>query len=505
MSDMAEAIRLLIQEKGYSEDSVKQTIERALKAAYKKTYGTDENAVVKFEDDLSDVAIYSRKIVVDGVYDPVAEIELEEAKQYSEDLEEGDEIDILEDPKLFARSAVTTGKQTAHQGLNETFRDSLYNEYKDKIGEVIIGYYQREKNGNIFVDLGNSGRVEGFLPLKYQSKLEFYEKDDRIKSLIVDIKKNNSGIQLVLSRSDPKLVTNILEKEVPEIADGTIEIRKAVREAGYRTKIAVYSKLEGVDPVGACVGPKGTRIQNVIREISNEKIDVLRYDPDPTEFIKNALSPALVERVIILDNDKLQALAIVQDQQFSLAIGRSGMNVRLANRLSGWNIDVKTVEQAQEMDLSEINTVQSARNLFSDEILESSDEYDEITTVSELPGIDSKIASLIKSAGFDDINDFVTAYDEKSLVVEGADEKSLEEVYKLINENVEFVDETEGEENTLQNSDEAKNSRTDEQNEDSSADIEEEYFCPECGAKITLDMTHCPKCGVEFEFEEDEE
>ena len=177
MSEMAEAIRALISEKGYSEDSVKQTIEKALKAAYKRTYGDDENAIVKFNDDMSDVAIYSRKVVVDGVYDPVKEIELEDARKLAGDeVEEGDEIDILEDPKTFDRSAVTVGKQTAHQGLNETYKTSLMNEYKDKVGEMIIGYHQRERNGNIFVDLGNAGRIEGFLPTKFQSKLEVYEK-----------------------------------------------------------------------------------------------------------------------------------------------------------------------------------------------------------------------------------------------------------------------------------------------------------------------------------------
>ena len=391
MSEMAEAIRQLISEKGYSEDSVRQTIERALKAAYKRTYGTDENAIVKFNDDMSDVSIYSRKVIIDGVYDPVKEIELEEARKLAGDsVEEGDEIDILEDPKSFDRSAVATGKQTAHQGLNETYKNSLMNDYRDKIGEIIIGYYQREKNGNIYLDLGNAGKVEGVLPVKYQSKLEVYEKNDRIKALIVDVKPTNSGIQLVLSRSDPKLVSSILEKEVPEIADGTVEIQKIVRDAGYRTKIAVYSKREEVDPVGACVGLKGVRIQNVIRELLNEKIDVLRWDSNPAEFIKNALSPAQVERVVIMDAEKRQALAIVEDSQFSLAIGKQGQNVRLANRLCDWNIDVKTVEQAEDIDFSNVNTVQTARNLFNDE------QVDEITTVAELPGVNSEVAELLK-------------------------------------------------------------------------------------------------------------
>jgi len=491
MSEMAEAIRQLIQEKGYSEDSVRLTIEKALKAAYKRTYGTDENAIVKFNDDMSDVAIYSRKTVIDGVYDPVKEIELEEAKQLAGDeVEEGDEIDILEDPKAFNRSAVSTGKQTAHQGLNETYKDSLYNDYKDKVGEIIIGYYQRERNGNIYLDLGNAGRLEGVLPAKFQSKLEVYEANDRIKALIVDIKKTNSGIQLVLSRSDPKLVCQILEKEVPEIADGTVEIVKSVRDAGYRTKIAVTTKRDEVDPVGACVGLKGVRIQNVIRELSNEKIDVLPFADDPAEFIKNALSPAQVERVVIMDAEKRQALAIVEESQFSLAIGRQGQNVRLANRLCDWNIDVKTIEQAQDIDFSSVNTVANARSLFNDE-----ESYDEITTVAELPGVDAEVAALLKANGIEQIQDFVDAYEADSINIENVTKEQLDAINNLINENVEFVEDEEPAEEQAQ-------PQTEETTEETA---EEEYFCPECGAKITLDMTQCPNCGVEFEFAEDEE
>lgn len=498
MSEMAEAIRQLIQEKGYSEDSVRLTIEKALKAAYKRTYGTDENAIVKFNDDMSDVAIYSRKTVLDGIWDPVVEIELEDAKKLAgDDVEVGDEIDILEDPKTFKFSAISTGKQTAHQGLNETYKDSLYNDYKDKVGEIIIGYYQREHNGNIYVDLGNAGKIEGILPVKYQSKLEFYEKNDRIKALIVDVKKTNSGIQLVLSRSDPKLVSSILEKEVPELSDGTVEIVKIVRDAGYRTKIAVTTKREEVDPVGACVGLKGVRIQNVIRELLNEKIDVLRYDDDPAEFIKNALSPAQVEKVVIMDADKRQALAIVEDSQLSLAIGRQGQNVRLANRLCDWNIDVKTVEQAKDIDFSAISTVAAnARNLFKD----SEEDYDEINTIAELPSVDKNVAKVLADNGFAEIQDFVTAYDNKSINIEGVTQEQLDSVKKLIDENVEFVEDDDSE--TLPPE---ETQETETQEETETAQEEEEYYCPECGSKITLDMTHCPNCGIEFEFKEDEE
>lgn len=489
MSEMAEAIRELIETKGFSENSVRQTIENAIKAAYKRTFGTADNCIVKFADDMSDVTVYSRKTIVDGVYDPVIEMELEEARELSSECEEGDEIDIQIDPHTFDRSAVSTGKQAAHQGLSESFKDNLYSEYKDKVGEIIIGYYQREHNGNIYVDLG---KVEGVLPTKYQSPRERYEKNDRIKALIVDLKRTNSGLQLVLSRSDPNFVRSIVELEVPEIYDKTVEIYKIVREAGYRTKIAVLSNKEDVDPVGACVGLKGVRIQNVIRELEGEKIDILRYDPEPTQFIKNALSPAEVSNVYILDEEKKQALAVVPDSQFSLAIGKQGQNVRLANRLCDWNIDVKTEEQAEEMDLSEISSVRkTAANLFNENESASSEDYEEVAAISDLPDIDTRVAGILKDAGYDDIEKFVSAYEDGSIKsVEGLTEEDLEAVNKIIHANVEFVEE--GEE-----------SESSENTEETAA--EEEYFCPECGAKITLDMTQCPKCGTEFEFAEDEE
>ena len=488
MSEMAEAIRALVDEKGYSEEAVKQTIENALKAAYKRTYGNSDNAIVKFAEDLSDVSIYSRKTVVDGVYDPVTEIELEDAKKLSDDVELGDEIDILEDPKSFDRSAVSTGKQTAHQGLNETIKDSLYNQYKDKVGELINGYYQRERNGNIYVDLGNAGRIEGVLPVKYQSPRETYEQGDRIKAIIADLKKTSSGLQIVLSRSDPRLVEITMEMEIPEIADGTVKIEKCVRDAGYRTKMAVSTHREEIDPVGACVGAKGVRIQNVIREILGEKIDVLRYDPNPVEFIKNALSPAQVSRVVILDEEKRQALAIVDDSQFSLAIGKQGQNVRLANRLCDWSIDVKTEEQCEGIDLSEKATTQAALNLFNDEQVES----EEVSTVAELEGVTERVAEILKSNGIEDIVQFIEAYNNGSVQkIDGLTADEVEAVYNIIKETVDIVEEDSG------------NSAEVPAEEESAA--EEKYYCPECGAEITLDMTHCPKCGVEFEFTEDEE
>lgn len=484
MSEMAEAIRALVDEKGYSEEAVKQTIENALKAAYKRTYGNSDNAIVKFAEDLSDVSIYSRKTVVDGVYDPVTEIELEDAKKLSDDVELGDEIDILEDPKSFDRSAVSTGKQTAHQGLNDTIKNTLYNQYKDKVGEMIKGYYQRERNGNIYVDLGNAGRIEGVLPVKYQSPRETYEQGDVIKAIIADLKTTSNGLQIFLSRADPRLIEITMEMEVPEIADGTVKIEKCVRDAGYRTKMAVSAAREEIDPVGACVGAKGVRIQNVIREILGEKIDVLRYDPNPAEFIKNALSPAQVSRVVILDEEKRQALAIVEDSQFSLAIGKQGQNVRLANRLCDWSIDVKTEEQCEGMDFSEKATTKAALDLFNDA---AETESEEVSTVAELDGVTERVAEILKANGIEDIVQFIEAYNNESVQkIDSLTKEEVEAVYNIIKETVDIVEEESG--------------------ESAEEPVEEEkYYCPECGAEITLDMVRCPKCGVEFEFTEDEE
>ncbi|MDR0495884.1 MAG: transcription termination factor NusA, partial [Treponema sp.] len=349
--DMSEAIRQLSQERGLSEELIFKTIEDMLLAAYRKRFGTDENAVVRFEDE-GLVSILSQKKVVehDDVYNPVDEIDLFEARELNPEAEVGDEILVVIDAaREFNRQSIQLAKQTAHQSIREIQKDSLYSEYKDKVGEIIIGYYQRERNGTIYVDLG---KIEGILPKKYQSSREIYHVNDRIKALIREVNKSSSGLQVVLSRTDPDFVRAIFELEVPEVYDKTVEIHKIVREAGYRTKLAVYSNRDDVDPVGACVGLKGVRIQAVIKELEGEKIDILKYDPDPKRFIKNALSPADVREVIILSEKSKKALAVVSDSLLSLAIGKQGLNVRLANKLTDWMIDVKTDAQFAEMDIA---------------------------------------------------------------------------------------------------------------------------------------------------------
>lgn len=481
-SDMAEAIRQLIYEKGISEDLVLKTVEDALLAAYKKRYGTAENAVVRFLENYEGVEILAKRTIVEELDDPVLEIALDEAKELAEGAEVGDILEIPIDPREFDLQEVMLAKQTTRQSLREISRDTLYAEYHAKLGEIIIGYYQREKNGNIFVDLG---KVEGFFPKKFQSPRETYQPGERIKALIAEVSK--AGPQIVLSRTHPEFVQKILELEVPEIYDRTVEVFKIVREPGYRTKIAVYSHREDVDPVGACVGLKGIRIQNIIRELEGEKIDVLKYEVDPRRFIKNALSPAEVREVYVIDEARHAALAVVDESQLSVAIGKQGLNVRLANRLCDWSIDVKTEEQFREMDLGS-EARRAASSLFGDE--------EEILRVAELPGIEDRIAGALASVGIEYIEDFLARPDEELLAVEGLSMDDIEKVRRTIEENVEVIEEEQPEE-------EPEGAQAGE--EEYAEEESEVYECPDCHAVVTPDMTQCPQCGVALSFEYEDE
>lgn len=480
-SDLAEAIRQLINEKGISEDLVLKTIEDALLAAYKKRFGTSENAVVRFTADYDGVEILAKKTIVEEYDDPVLEIELDEAKNLVEGAEIGDILEIPIDPREFDLQEVMLAKQTTRQSLREISRDTLYAEFKAKQGEIIIGYYQREKNGNIFVDLG---RVEGFFPKKFQSPRETYQPGERIKALIAEVSKN--GPQIVLSRTHPEFVQKILELEVPEIYDKTIEVFKIVREPGYRTKIAVYSRRDDVDPVGACVGLKGIRIQSIIRELEGEKIDVLKYEVDPRRFIKNALSPADVRDVYIIDEARHTALAVVDESQLSVAIGKQGLNVRLANRLCDWSIDVKTEEQFRELDLTS-EARRAASSLFGDD--------EEILRLDELPGADPKVSEALAAAGIEMIEDFLARSDEELQTIEGIAPEDLAALRAVIEETVEVIEEELQEEPAA----------AEEPEVEPEGEEVETYECPDCHAVVTPDMTHCPQCGVALSFEYEDE
>ncbi|MDR2536672.1 MAG: transcription termination factor NusA [Treponema sp.] len=507
--NMSEVILQLMHDRSMPEDLILRTIEETLLAAYKRRYGSMENAIVRFNDE-REVSIHAKKKIVNGEedgVDPLWEIDITEARELHPDAEVGDEILIEIDPrKEFDRLSVQIGKQTARQSLREIQKDSLYAEYRDKVGEIIIGYYQRERNGTIYVDLG---KMEGILPRKYQSPRESYHANDRIKALITEVNKTPSGCQVVLSRTHTDFVRGLFEQEVPEIYDKTVEIHKIVREPGYRTKLAVYSNREEVDPVGACVGPKGGRIQMVIKELEGEKIDILKYDPAPRRFIKNALSPAEVRDVIILDESKHQALAVVSDSQLSLAIGKQGLNVRLANRLVDWNIDVKTDAQFAEMDVA-TESRRAVSALFGE-----TDNYGEVSRISELPGVDQAVVNALLENGTDFIQDFLELSEEDMKNLPNINAEQLDALRKLIDEYVVLVEEEEeesGEDGTeiagnIAETEAGESVAEPKTSVSSSAENEEaeEYECPECGAKITLDMTNCPNCGIGLSFEFEDE
>ena len=476
-SEMAEAIRQLINEKGISEDLIVKTVEDALMAAYKKKYGTNENAVVRFKDDYEGVDVYAKKTIVEEVDDPVLEISLEEAAEMAEGAEIGDILELPVDPHEFDLQSVMLAKQTTRQSLREISRDTQYAEYKSKVGEIIIGYYQREKSGNIFVDLG---KIEGIFPKKYQSPREIYHPSDRIKAMIVEVEKGRMGPLIILSRTHAEFVRKILELEVPEIYDKAVDVFKIVREPGYRTKIAVYSNREDIDPVGACVGLKGIRIQAIIRELEGEKVDILKYEVDPKRFISNALSPAEVKDVYILDEAKHLALAVVADSQLSVAIGKQGLNVRLANRLCDWSIDVKTEEQFLQMDRS-TDLRRAVSELFG--------EVEEPARIAELPGVEAEWSTALEAAGIVTIEDFIAQSKEALAAVEGLSGGAVEKIQLIVDENVEVVEDSR------------------EEAAEAVPEAGDVYECPDCSTRVTPEMTHCPNCGVElsFEYEDGEE
>ena len=493
-SGLADAIRQIVQDKGITEELVVKTIEDFLLAAYKRKFGTVENALVRFNDDETEVSLFARKKIVEDIDDPVTEIDLATALTYNEECEIGDELLIEIDPKEFDRVAIQSAKQKARQTLREIQKDTLYSEFHEKVGEMIIGYYQRERNGNIYVDLG---KTEGILPKRFQSPREIYRPNDRIKAMIYEVNKTPSGLQIVMSRTHTDFVKRIFELEVPEVYDRTVEIFKIVREPGYRTKLAVYSNREDVDPVGACVGMKGVRIQAIVRELEGEKIDILKYDTDPKTFIKNALSPADVKMVILLDEGKRQALAVVEESQLSLAIGKQGLNVRLANRLVDWNIDVKTEEQFDEMDIA-METKKAVSALFGDV------EEEEIEYISELPGIPEHLVSRLASNNIELIETLINLSGEELLAIENMTPEDVEAIQAILAENVDIIEEEEEDVETSAEPEEAV--EEDEAETESEEEEEEEtYECPECGGPITIDMTVCPNCGVGLSFEVEDE
>ena len=344
-SSLLPLIETMAKEKGVEPQVIIAALEDAMLTASRKAYKSTEDLRSRMNQETGQIEIFAVKHIVEAVENPATEISLTDAKEmYGEDAELDMEIEFPK-PPVESRIAAQTVKQVLSQKTREAEREKVYDEFNQRIGEVVTAVVKRFETGDIVAEMG---RVEATLPRREQSRAENYNIGDRVRAVIKSVNKNIKGPQVVLSRTDPALLIKLFEQEVPEIYDGTVMIRGAVREAGDRAKVAVYSRERDVDPVGACVGMKGTRVQAIIRELRGEKIDIVEWSDDEMVFVTNAISPAKVQRVTIMDQENRVMEVVVEDRQLSLAIGKKGQNVRLAAKLSGWKIDIKSDEEKRK-------------------------------------------------------------------------------------------------------------------------------------------------------------
>ena len=347
------ALEELEKTKNVDKRIILEALEKALVKSYQKNYDNNENVDVSIDDETGEIEVYSLKNVVEEVNEPIAEISKTKAKEIDPKLDLGDICRVKIAPKNFGRVAAQTARNIVIQKIRDAQRDSVYSEYLDRANEIITGVVQREDKFNVYINLD---KIEGIIPLKEQVENETYTPNQRIKVLIKEVKNTTKEPQIILSRKDKALVVRLFELEVPEITNGIIEIYGIDREAGSRTKIAVFSNDPEIDSIGACIGFKGSRVNSIVEELQGEKIDIINYDKDIKIFIKNSLSPAEINEVYINDKKK-QSLVVVREDQLSLAIGKEGQNARLAARLTGWKIDIKSQEEFDQLSQEEIDEI----------------------------------------------------------------------------------------------------------------------------------------------------
>ena len=368
-----EACEELEKERGISKEVLIMSLCDAMVAAYKKHMRIKEadNIEAILDEQSGEIGVFATKLVVKKVEDSELQISLKEAKEIAEDVEEGDELKIEVTPDQFGRIAAQAAKQVITQRIREAEKNLVLNEFLDKKGTLTTGIIQRVENRNVMV---NIGKIDAIMPQKEQIPGEYYKPGNRIRVFVLNVKETSRLPQVIVSHAHAEIVRELFELEVPEIEDGIVEIKSISREAGYRTKIAVWSNDPEVDSVGACIGPRGSRIQTIVSELKNEKIDIVRYSDDPVEYIVNALSPARVVSVDILANDEEahDAMVVVPDDQLSLAIGREGQNVRLAHKLTGWKIDIKSVSQMEKAEAA--NFEQYNEEIAQDDEVDEQDE-----------------------------------------------------------------------------------------------------------------------------------
>jgi N utilization substance protein A len=343
-SELLDALNLLEKEKGISREVLVEAIEAALISAYRRNFNQAQNVRIDLNLETGSMKVFARKEVVEEVFDPRLEISLEDAQRINPNYQIEDIVELEVTPKDFGRIAAQTAKQVVTQRVREAERGIIYNEFIDREEDIMTGIVQRQDSKFIYVSLG---KIEAILPPSEQMPNEHYKPHDRIKVYITKVEKTTKGPQIFVSRTHPGLLKRLFEIEVPEIYDGTVEIKSVAREAGDRSKISVHSDNPEVDPVGSCVGPKGSRVQAIVNELKGEKIDIVKWSSDPVVFVANALSPSKVLDVIVHEEEKATTV-IVPDYQLSLAIGKKGQNARLAAKLTGWKIDIKSESEARE-------------------------------------------------------------------------------------------------------------------------------------------------------------
>ena len=343
--EFLQTLQELAYEKGIDEERLFETIELALISAYRRNFSSAQNVRISLSRETGAFHVFARKTVVEEVENDITEISLEQARAINPDYDIEDVVEIEMTPANFGRIAAQTAKQVVMQRLREAERSNVYDEYKDRSSDIVTGIVQRVEGRNVFVDIG---RAEALLMATEQMPTEEYSYGDTLRAYIIEVKRTARGPQILLSRTHPELLKKLFELQVPEMQEGVVEIKSIAREAGSRSKVAVYSSEERVDPIGACVGPHYMRVQAVVDELAGEKIDIVKWSDDPATYIANSLNPAKVISVAVNEAEKVSRV-IVPDYQLSLAIGKEGQNARLAAKLTGWKIDIKSESQAQEL------------------------------------------------------------------------------------------------------------------------------------------------------------
>jgi len=401
--EMNRVLEQVSRDKGIPKEALIEAIEAAFLTAARKKWGHLGELESHYNAEIGEIELFQFKTIVENVENPNLEMNLADAKKLDPDVALGDVLGVKMDPSVFGRIAAQTAKQVIIQKVREAERNIIFEEYKDRVGEIITGIVRRFEKGEMVVDLG---RTEAVVPKQEQVQSESYKAGERIQGLFLNLDKNGRGPAIVLSRKHPSLVIQLFSMEVPEIAEGIVEIKNVAREPGLRSKIAVYSKDSDVDPVGACVGMKGSRVQSVVGELKGEKIDIVMWDPDPARFVCNAIAPAEVVKVIIREREHAMEV-IVPDDQLSLAIGRRGQNVRLAAQLTGWNIDVYSESKIEEI-------AGRARG-----------------ALSRILGIDESSAIIFYSHTYRSIEDIAKADLEDFTQVPGIGEERLRQLHEI--------------------------------------------------------------------------